>query len=60
MNDVTFVFTLLNCAECSEKFAISRTLANMLRQTHDTFYCPKGHEQYFPRKYNRKQKSEAA
>ena len=43
-------FELLNCANCSISFAIPTKLNSELMRNHETFYCPKGHSNYYPGK----------
>ena len=35
------------CAECHIVFGLQATTVAALRTSHDTFYCPSGHAQYF-------------
>ena len=39
----------VTCAQCSVNFAIPSPLEDVLRVNEGTFYCPFGHEQYFPK-----------
>lgn len=41
---------LVNCASCGMSFAITSDFEGTLRECHNTFYCPKGHHNYFPAK----------
>lgn len=42
-------FVLIYCAGCGISFAIARDLNNRLIENHHTFYCPSGHENYYPK-----------
>lgn len=43
-------FVTVNCAECNIPFAITTYLSSKLHECHNYFYCPVGHQQYFPQK----------
>lgn len=36
------------CINCGIVFAITKEQEQNLRQSHESFYCPKGHSQYYP------------
>lgn len=38
----------LTCAGCGTPFAVEVDLLNKFRHTHETFFCPLGHNNYFP------------
>jgi len=38
----------LHCAGCGVLFALPSHLEQEVRRTHATFYCPNGHNNYFP------------
>lgn len=40
----------LDCANCGLIFYVNTKYKNRLRESHDTFYCPAGHSQWFPGK----------
>lgn len=47
------------CSQCGINYYVPENWENKRRQQHDTFYCPNGHNQYFPHeteaeKYKRK------
>ena len=50
INDFTanLAFKVLDCAHCGIQFAITKDFDRRRREDHETFYCPKGHDQYFP------------
>lgn len=35
------------CFKCACIFAMSETMYNEMRRTHETFYCPSGHNQHY-------------
>jgi len=37
----------VSCAECGMTFAMPEVTLRGLRRSHDTFYCPSGHRNYF-------------
>jgi hypothetical protein len=39
----------VRCAECAVNFAIPSPLSDVLNVSGETFYCPFGHAQYFPK-----------
>lgn len=43
-------FDLFNCTECGAHIALTANHERSLRESHQTFYCPNGHPQYFPGK----------
>ena len=44
MNDDT---KKLNCANCGIPFWIETGLLRVLKESHNSFFCPKGHAQHF-------------
>lgn len=38
----------ITCSKCGVTFSLPSTFVAGLRNSHDTFYCPNGHPQYFP------------
>lgn len=48
--DVIVTFIDLTCCNCGIMFAIEERHQKELRRTHELFYCPRGHSQYFPAK----------
>lgn len=48
----TYIGTLIveTCVNCGTPFGLDRDLYNKLRESHGTFYCPKGHSQYYSAK----------
>lgn len=51
-NDVTITTEIraLNCARCGLTFGISKSFERFRREDKREFYCPNGHEQFFPGK----------
>jgi len=52
-------FTTIECCSCGTLFAVPAQLYGKLKETHNTFYCPSRHSQYFSgeskgEKYKRK------
>jgi len=41
-------FTVIDCPHCGIQFAITKDFEKRKREDHETFYCPRGHSQYFP------------
>jgi hypothetical protein len=39
--------TLLECCVCHIQFAISEEYKTSLKRSHNIFYCPKGHSQFY-------------
>jgi hypothetical protein len=39
---------LFDCAQCGGHIALSENLERCLRESHESFYCPIGHRQFFP------------
>lgn len=37
----------MECGTCGLPYAITEAYYNILRDTHDTFYCPKGHPRHY-------------
>lgn len=42
------IFTVLECAACHMQFAMTQAFENSLRSDRSTFYCPRGHSNWFP------------
>ena len=40
----------ISCCNCGVLFCLTTTFRDQLRQTHNQFYCPNGHPQWFPAK----------
>jgi hypothetical protein len=38
---------IVTCARCGTPFGVEQNRCNSLRKSHDSFYCPNGHSQYF-------------
>ncbi len=43
-------FIQIECADCNQSFAITKTLWKRRKEDHKTFYCPDGHSNYYPQK----------
>lgn len=43
----TLTLNVIDCAACGVSFAIPDTLQARLRETHQGFYCPSGHANYY-------------
>lgn len=43
-----FDFSHITCANCGIGFAMPQHFATKRREDHKTFYCPSGHENWFP------------
>jgi len=46
--ELTTTFETVTCSACATVFAMPEHFILDLRRQHSTFYCPKGHSQYFP------------
>ena len=46
--DFTETYKLLSCGECGIRFALPEGYIEMLKKSHEVWYCPKGHERYYP------------
>lgn len=46
----TITFTIITCCRegCGVQFGVTTGFEDRHRQTHNVFYCPNGHSQYFP------------
>lgn len=44
----TLNFSICECSECGVRFGLQAFYKSKLQETHQTFYCPNGHSQYFP------------
>lgn len=38
---------VITCADCGSPFGIEANMIKGLRKSHETFYCPKGHRNYY-------------
>ncbi len=49
INDLTIQEILIaeTCCVCGEVFGITSGIKNSLLESHDWFYCPRGHKQYY-------------
>lgn len=43
-------FIMETCFECGIEFAFPKSLYKIFLRTHESFYCPKGHSQYYSEK----------
>lgn len=43
-------YEVVACCNCGIHFAMPKDFINRRRQDHETFYCPKGHGNYYPQK----------
>jgi len=41
-------WTTMNCGQCGEEICIKDTLYGVLKRSSQIFYCPHGHQRYFP------------
>lgn len=48
----------INCCECGIDFCLPRAREQQLRESHQWFYCPNGHQQYFPQKTKQEKRIE--
>ena len=48
--DVTIVVVHITCAACCMDFFITEGFLKKVKASHESFYCPKGHKNYFPQK----------
>jgi hypothetical protein len=44
----TLTFTVHECGECGVPFALEDEYDDNRQQDHRTFYCPNGHQRYYP------------
>lgn len=44
----TLVLTLVECGHCGVAFGLSKDYQARRRNDHKTFYCPNGHNRYYP------------
>lgn len=44
----TITIEVITCANCGVKYGIESEFRKRKRQTHDEFYCPNGHSNYYP------------
>ena len=58
--DHTTTLVTVNCYSCGTTFAMERQLNNTLRENHRLFYCPNGHDQYYPARSNAEKERERA
>lgn len=54
----TVTMVCLHCADCNMLFAITADYKYRLTESHETFYCPKGHHNYFSGKNETQQLQE--
>ena len=45
-------FSSVECSNCHMLFALTQQTKDDYQETHETFYCPKGHRQWYPSKSN--------
>jgi hypothetical protein len=59
---VTFsqTLTVITCAECSMPFGIPQEFQEQRRKDHGTFYCPRGHTEWYPEKSDLEKQKERA
>lgn len=54
MNDLKFAHEVeivtVNCSNCGCVFAMSQQMNKNYQNSHEIFYCPKGHPNYYPGK----------
>lgn len=43
-------FAVVSCAHCGIDFAVTKGFEDRLRDSHQSFYCPQGHSQYYAQK----------
>ena len=43
----TGTLVVLDCCECHVDFGVERSMYNHLRRSHESFWCPSGHRQWF-------------
>lgn len=52
MGTVTFqekiTFNVIHCANCNLPFGVPEDFEERKRKTHEEFYCPNGHNNYYP------------
>ena len=44
------VYCIVTCSKCGIYFGLPENYQDSLRNSHDGFYCPNGHSQYYPSK----------
>lgn len=47
---LTAKYEILHCCSCSIPFALTESHVGSLRKSHEGFYCPNGHNNYYPAK----------
>jgi len=47
---IGLTLSTITCGECGTVFAVSEHFRNAIRKDHRTFYCPNGHDRWFPDK----------
>jgi hypothetical protein len=52
--------TIISCSSCGVPIALGQHHESSLRRNHKTFYCPNGHNQYFPAKSDVEKERERA
>jgi hypothetical protein len=50
MQEVTLTLVSVTCKSCGCVFGLSEDMHQKFRKTHNWFYCPNGHQIYFPQK----------
>jgi hypothetical protein len=48
MIELTMTFEVTSCANCGMPLALPSDFERERRRDHKSFYCPRGHSQYFP------------
>lgn len=48
--DIGITLETLSCANCGMTFAFPEVVHTRYRHSHDSFYCPVGHQNYYPGK----------
>lgn len=46
--DVSLAMVVLECNTCGTPYAMTKTLNRNFRASHQGFYCPSGHSNYYP------------
>lgn len=47
LTSFTLTMTTMVCGECGIPFAVPQNYYNKLRETHETWHCPNGHERHY-------------
>ena len=56
----TETYVVISCGECGVRFAIETGHKQRLLETHDTWYCPNGHQRYYSGKSDAEKAKDAA